>query len=104
MILLQLDEHFSRPMKEFVSLCLKKLPAEVCYQRFFLVREKSFQELTFYLRLYSKDSESYDAKFSVLEFETDCRHLRFCRHCNTEGTLVISTTKDSLQNNKAKGV
>ncbi|KVI10481.1 Protein kinase, catalytic domain-containing protein, partial [Cynara cardunculus var. scolymus] len=25
---LQLDEHFSRPMKEFVLLCLKKLPAE----------------------------------------------------------------------------
>lgn len=24
----QLDEHFSRPMKEFASLCLKKLPAE----------------------------------------------------------------------------
>ncbi|XP_024968672.1 germinal center kinase 1-like isoform X2 [Cynara cardunculus var. scolymus] len=24
----QLDEHFSRPMKEFVLLCLKKLPAE----------------------------------------------------------------------------
>lgn len=26
---MQLDEHFSRPMKEFVSLCLRKVPAEV---------------------------------------------------------------------------
>jgi len=26
---MQLDEHFSKPMKEFVSLCLKKNPAEV---------------------------------------------------------------------------
>jgi serine/threonine-protein kinase 24/25/MST4 len=25
----QLDEHFSKPMKEFVSLCLRKNPAEV---------------------------------------------------------------------------
>lgn len=26
---MQLDEHFSEPMKEFVSLCLRKNPAEV---------------------------------------------------------------------------
>lgn len=28
---MQLDEHFSRPMKEFVSLCLRKIPAEVIF-------------------------------------------------------------------------
>lgn len=29
LIIMQLDEHFSKPMKEFVSLCLRKNPAEV---------------------------------------------------------------------------
>ncbi|KAF1881434.1 hypothetical protein Lal_00023470 [Lupinus albus] len=29
----QLDEHFSRPLKEFVSLCLKKVPAEASASR-----------------------------------------------------------------------
>jgi hypothetical protein len=28
---MQLDEHFSKPMKEFVSLCLRKNPAEVIF-------------------------------------------------------------------------
>ncbi|OIV92442.1 hypothetical protein TanjilG_25172 [Lupinus angustifolius] len=32
-VLFNLDEHFSRPLKEFVSLCLKKVPAEASVSR-----------------------------------------------------------------------
>lgn len=32
---IQLEEHFSRPLKEFVSLCLKKNPTEVASMNFY---------------------------------------------------------------------
>jgi len=45
---MQLDEHFSKPMKEFVSLCLKKNPAEV---KLLLLLELKARALPFQLEI-----------------------------------------------------
>jgi hypothetical protein len=48
---MQLDEHFSKPMKEFVSLCLKKNPAEVKLLLLLLFLELKAGALPFQLEI-----------------------------------------------------
>lgn len=42
---MQLDEHFSRPMKEFISSCLKKNPAEVGFTFLYCLNKKQLTAL-----------------------------------------------------------
>ncbi|KAL8167308.1 hypothetical protein V2J09_008807 [Rumex salicifolius] len=80
----QLDEHFSRPMKEFVSLCLRKRPSakELIKHRFIRSARKS-QRLLERIR----ERPKYQVKEDIDEFRDDLRGFG-------EGSDTNKVTKD----------
>ncbi|EHA8587835.1 serine/threonine-protein kinase 3/4 [Cocos nucifera] len=117
----QLDEHFSRPMKEFVSLCLKKTPAErpsakeLLKHRFIRNARKSprlLERIRERPKLNLKDGmdtqrngqQVYENATSTVKVVMDMRDegtgtIRVVRDARDEGTGTMRVMKDARDEN-----
>lgn len=97
----QLDEHFSRPMKEFVSLCLKKVPAErpsakELLRHRYIRNARRSPKLLERIRERPKYQIKEDAespRSGLTEFDDGSGTIKVTRNSRDEGTIQSSPTK-----------
>ncbi|WCJ32196.1 Protein kinase superfamily protein [Euphorbia peplus] len=101
----QLDEHFSRSMKEFVSLCLKKVPAErpsakeLLKHRFIRTARKSpklLERIRERPKYQIKDSDTPRSGSKAVGEASDT--VRVKRDVTAEGTIRASSQGKPLKN------
>lgn len=97
----QLDEHFSRPMKEFVSLCLRKVPAErpsakELLRHRYIRNARRSPKLLERIRerpRYQIKEDTESPRNGLTEFEDGSGTIQVTKNSRDEGTFRSSPTK-----------
>ncbi|KAB5521418.1 hypothetical protein DKX38_025737 [Salix brachista] len=84
----QLDEHFSRPMKEFVSFCLKKVPAEASIRFLFLVFFFMSNDWEKDLTMVNVETNPVLSSLHIRPFAKDLLKHRFIRNARKSPRLL----------------
>ncbi|KAL9236430.1 hypothetical protein vseg_011103 [Gypsophila vaccaria] len=102
----QLDEHFSRPMKEFVALCLRKVPAErpnakeLLKHRFIRNARKSPRLLDRIKERpkYQVKDDVEDVRNGLKAYDEGSGTVKVTRESRNEGTVRSSNQGKSVRN------